>query len=467
MTGWAILLVCALGADETGWRSNAATRRSPAATQQHDVRPASATSAFSPEGDFVDDLVDRAGQALQDAAQTAGQEIDRRGGVGNMLERSGGRFQDQLDAGARWLDDAIHSDVNGQSSRFDVNGSSTGRSGRATSAARSHGDNPFWDDFADTLNIPLRDLPPSSRTGTSLVQRIRVSDARDEAPLPPLVRGERVARSNSVSTSRRNPIENLPANRWDEEDQLTQYDDLPVRTDVDSGWLQEEPSGGRMAGSRGFADDRVQNETRGSYRSRYQDSVADSGQVRTASRRQVELPSELEADDAIPARMAQARRRTLEEAAARARGRRNDLTETRLAANESRQYIPPLDDNFDVDTTRRNSSGDLDFDNFDEAAPQRGAAGSVEDSLEGDSPSDGVQRLLASRPWWPLTLAIIGLFASICFNIYLGWIAWDLYTRYQDAIADVQELETRLENQQFEQGTDSGSSRRLSRAAAL
>jgi hypothetical protein len=34
---------------------------------------------------------------------------------------------------------------------------------------------------------------------------------------------------------------------------------------------------------------------------------------------------------------------------------------------------------------------------------------------------------IAVKPWLPLTLALLGLFASLGTNIYLGWIAWDLY----------------------------------------
>jgi hypothetical protein len=45
---------------------------------------------------------------------------------------------------------------------------------------------------------------------------------------------------------------------------------------------------------------------------------------------------------------------------------------------------------------------------------------------------------------------VLALFGSIGFNLYLGWIAWDLYTRYQDAMEDVHELESKLEEKQLE-----------------
>jgi hypothetical protein len=54
------------------------------------------------------------------------------------------------------------------------------------------------------------------------------------------------------------------------------------------------------------------------------------------------------------------------------------------------------------------------------------------------------------RPWGPLLMTVLGLFGSLGFNFYLGWIAWDLYARYQDAVDDIQELEAKLEAKQHE-----------------
>ena len=34
------------------------------------------------------------------------------------------------------------------------------------------------------------------------------------------------------------------------------------------------------------------------------------------------------------------------------------------------------------------------------------------------------------KPWWPLTLAMLALFASMGGNLYMGWIAVDVYRRY-------------------------------------
>ncbi len=84
-----------------------------------------------------------------------------------------------------------------------------------------------------------------------------------------------------------------------------------------------------------------------------------------------------------------------------------------------------------------------------------------------DGRSDSATRSLSDRPWWPFLLALIGLFASLGFNVYLGWIAWDLYTRYQDAIDDVQELEQRMEKQQAALDAGPLVSGRPSRATAI
>jgi hypothetical protein len=61
------------------------------------------------------------------------------------------------------------------------------------------------------------------------------------------------------------------------------------------------------------------------------------------------------------------------------------------------------------------------------------------------------------RPWAPLLMAVLALFASIGFNLYLSWIAWDLYSRYQDAADDIQELEAKLEAKQQEAALTAGS----------
>lgn len=42
----------------------------------------------------------------------------------------------------------------------------------------------------------------------------------------------------------------------------------------------------------------------------------------------------------------------------------------------------------------------------------------------------------SDKPWWPLTLAMLALFASMGGNLYLGWIAIDVYRRYLELTED-------------------------------
>jgi hypothetical protein len=40
------------------------------------------------------------------------------------------------------------------------------------------------------------------------------------------------------------------------------------------------------------------------------------------------------------------------------------------------------------------------------------------------------------KPWGTLTLAMLALFASMGGNLYMGWIAVDVYRRYLDVAAE-------------------------------
>ena len=40
-------------------------------------------------------------------------------------------------------------------------------------------------------------------------------------------------------------------------------------------------------------------------------------------------------------------------------------------------------------------------------------------------------------------MTLLALFASIGLNIYLGWIAYDTYNRYQDLVADMRRTPAR------------------------
>ena len=266
MTGWAIVLMCALGAGETDWRSSApqaGNRRAPVA-QENSVRPVSATSPFAVNSDPVDELVDRAGRAIQGAAQGVGQRVNASGGIGNVLRNARDSVQDQLEDGGRWVDDALSGDVNGDldapisgQSRFgrtDAGRTDAGRAGQGRSSATAGGQfsdgSSYWSDFADSLNVPLRSLPATTRTGTSLVERIRMADAVNEAPVPPLARGNRDRTTNSVSTSARATNANLPSNsRFAADNSRVAtsggsrgYRDVPPQGSDLSSWLDGEDS---------------------------------------------------------------------------------------------------------------------------------------------------------------------------------------------------------------------------------
>ncbi len=43
-------------------------------------------------------------------------------------------------------------------------------------------------------------------------------------------------------------------------------------------------------------------------------------------------------------------------------------------------------------------------------------------------------------------MTLLMLFGSIGLNLYLGWIAWDTYNRYQDMVADIRYSSPRRES---------------------
>jgi len=104
-----------------------------------------------------------------------------------------------------------------------------------------------------------------------------------------------------------------------------------------------------------------------------------------------------------------------------------------------------------------------DDDRYAEDRPRRASGRVVPASVEREISEAGTER----KPWWPLMLTLLGLFASGGFNVYLGWIAWDLYTRHLDMLEDVRELESRLEKQQVALDAGSMTSGRSTRATAM
>jgi hypothetical protein len=59
---------------------------------------------------------------------------------------------------------------------------------------------------------------------------------------------------------------------------------------------------------------------------------------------------------------------------------------------------------------------------------QPGAAASEKPS---PTPPAEVQPEEPPPPWLPLTFTLLGLFASVGANVYLGWIAWDFRRRWR------------------------------------
>jgi hypothetical protein len=114
-------------------------------------------------------------------------------------------------------------------------------------------------------------------------------------------------------------------------------------------------------------------------------------------------------------------------------------TDNRLAAESRRASRPPSQPAAQDATT---TGTVLHLPSPPESAETAETAGDAASPTKATSPSQ--------RAWGPLLLSVLALFGSLGFNLYLGWIAWDLYSRYQDAVDDVQELETKLEAKQHD-----------------
>jgi hypothetical protein len=166
----------------------------------------------------------------------------------------------------------------------------------------------------------------------------------------------------------------------------------------------------------------------------------------------------------------------------RRRRERDLLYEERMAENDRRYLVPPsreYDDRgvtpvpftgreerpINDDSTTALPSVDLplsapnNFAREEEKTGEQPARGepspsdgqgqaAAKQSAPTDSVDDPQDSATPERSSWPLMLAMVGLFGSLGFNVYLGWIAWDIHGRYQDVIDEVKELENRLDQQQ-------------------
>ncbi|MCA9265406.1 MAG: hypothetical protein KDA60_16215 [Planctomycetales bacterium] len=64
-------------------------------------------------------------------------------------------------------------------------------------------------------------------------------------------------------------------------------------------------------------------------------------------------------------------------------------------------------------------------------------------------------------------LTLLALFASIGMNLYLGWIAWDTYNRYQDLVADMRQASSRRDRGDRDSDRSYAGDRRLAESSAF
>ena len=55
-----------------------------------------------------------------------------------------------------------------------------------------------------------------------------------------------------------------------------------------------------------------------------------------------------------------------------------------------------------------------------------------------------------ARPGGSFMTTMLALFGSIGLNLYLGWVAWDTYNRYQDLVHDVRYTGSRRDSSRDE-----------------
>lgn len=77
------------------------------------------------------------------------------------------------------------------------------------------------------------------------------------------------------------------------------------------------------------------------------------------------------------------------------------------------------------------------------AAAQQPAAAPATTALAQTPPATEKEKESAEvKPWTPLILTTLGLFASIAANAYLGWLAWSFFWRYRDSASDLARART-------------------------
>jgi hypothetical protein len=71
--------------------------------------------------------------------------------------------------------------------------------------------------------------------------------------------------------------------------------------------------------------------------------------------------------------------------------------------------------------------------------PSQSSSGTVTSSTKVTQPTpfESASPTPSTRPWLPFMVTVLALFASVGLNVYLGWIAWDTYSRYHELVTDV------------------------------
>jgi hypothetical protein len=394
MAGMAVILMCALAADDHGWRSTyspSGVRSAVAAPATADVQPASAVAPWA----ATDNLVDRAERAVREGVNAWNQDLTSGGRADSRTAASGGG----------------------------------------------------WFELESALQQSVDATPRAAATPKGVTARLRGPDVQNPVPLPPLSGAARDAPAATRSAAY-NPPRGPAAgdDRRGAGSSRATSDTPPARGSI-RGWLEEPEAPAEDELPRWMVSEEP--DAQAAFPDGESPDTRYTSNRPSAQRRDLADPQR----GSVPSQSAHA----------------HDTTERQYIIppprNDGENYDEPLVDRDAIAVPRGRGAN---------AARQVSQALPDEHDLAGASPSDGASRqrtaaranrvandepdrsarqnattpyLVSDRPWWPLLMTVLGLFGSIGFNLYLGWIAWDLYTRYHDAVADVHELETRLEGQ--------------------